>query len=176
MRDQPPVGIALGLLSSESLQILQVSRQYRTPAFPAGSGPDYVNSAILCSTKYSCTELLAHLHEVERLVGRTRKKRWEPRIIDLDIIDCAGQIAPDTGIFQKWFDLPLDQQMQHAPEQMILPHPRVQDRPFVLVPMRDIVPNWVHPVTGLSLNQMLARFSAGELAEIRPIADIESTS
>ena len=176
MGGQPPVAIALGLLSSESIQVLDSSKQYQTPAYPLGSGPDYVNSVVLCSTTLSRSELLARLHEIEQLVGRTRKKRWEPRVIDLDIIDYAGQVAPDKDTFQEWFDLPLDQQMKCAPEQLILPHPRMQDRPFVLVPMRDITPNWVHPVTGLSLNQMLARFGAKELAEIRPIADADSSS
>ncbi len=176
MGDQPPVAIALGLLSSESVKILNFGRSYQTPAFPPTSGPDFVNGAVLVSTTLSRTELLAHLHEIERKVGRTRNKRWEPRVVDLDLIDYAGQVAPDEVIFREWFDLPLDQQMQRAPEQLILPHPRLQDRPFVLVPMRDIVPNWVHPVTELSLNQMLARFSAEELTEIQPITEPDSTS
>jgi len=174
--EQPPVGTALELLSSESLRILSASVEYRSPAFPAGSGPDYVNGAILCATSMARAEVLKTLHKVEESLGRTRLKRWAARVIDLDLIDFAGQVAPDLLNFQKWFNLPLKQQMQHAPEQLILPHPRLQDRPFVLIPMRDIVPNWVHPVTGLSVNQMLAAFKPEELAEIQPIKSAESLS
>jgi len=174
--DQPAVGAALKLLSKESLKILQVSPSYRSPAFPAGSGPDYVNGAVLVSTRLSREEMLTVLHEIERNVGRTRRIRWEPRVIDLDLIDYAGQIAPDMAGFKTWFEMPLEQQMKQAPEQLILPHPRLQDRPFVLIPMRDIVPNWRHPVTGLSIFQMLARFSRKELLDIQKIEDGESAS
>jgi len=52
---------------------------------------------------------------------------------------------------------------------LILPHPRLQDRGFVLVPMADIVPDWVHPLTGLTVAQMLEAMPASELADIRPI-------
>ncbi|MBV1866014.1 MAG: 2-amino-4-hydroxy-6-hydroxymethyldihydropteridine diphosphokinase [Rhodobacteraceae bacterium] len=174
--EQPAVGTALELLSRESLKILHVSPSYRSPAFPAGSGPDYVNGAVLVSTRLSREETLAVLHKIEKNVGRTRRIRWEPRVIDLDLIDYAGQIAPDMAEFKTWFEMPLKKQMEKAPEQLILPHPRLQDRPFVLIPMRDIAPNWRHPVTGSSVSQMLARFSRKELSEIQQIEGDESAS
>lgn len=167
--DQPIVGVSLELLSRESLNVLKVSSWYQTPAFPPGTGPDFVNGAALISSRLSASELLECLHEVENELGRTRTNRWEPRVIDLDLIAHGAEVAPDRGTFKYWYDLPLDVQMQVAPQELILPHPRVQDRPFVLVPLRDVAPEWVHPVTGKTVSEMLANFSKKELSEIRRI-------
>jgi 2-amino-4-hydroxy-6-hydroxymethyldihydropteridine diphosphokinase len=161
---------ALGALSRNGLFKVVVSGFYQTPAFPAESGPDFINGVVRVETSLSAEELLAVLHGVEAEFGRTRNKRWEARVLDLDLIDFGGQIAPDLGVHEHWRRLPLIDQMKQAPEQLILPHPRVQDRPFVLVPLRDVAPNWVHPVTGVSVTDMLAQFSADALAEIRPYA------
>ena len=160
---------ALRALSRRGLFRVESSKFYQTPAFPAGAGPDFVNGVVRAQTDLGAAGLLTLLHEVEAEFGRTRDKRWEARVLDLDLIDYAGCIAPNLDVHQEWRDMPLAAQMERVPEQMILPHPRVQDRPFVLVPMRDVAPDWVHPVTGVSLADMLSGFSAKELAEIRPL-------
>ncbi len=162
------------MLSSESVTILSQSQLYKTKAYPEGSGPDFTNGAVLCETTLDAQELLAHLHHIEHRLGRTRNTRWEPRIIDLDLIDFDGEIAPSLAQYRHWRDLPLETQMEQAPEHLILPHPRLQDRPFVLVPMRDIVPDWVHPVTGETLDQLLNRFTGDQLAEIRQMPSAPS--
>lgn len=159
---------ALDILSRNGLFRAVVSGFYQTPAFPAESGPDFINGVVRGETSLSAGEMLAVLHRVEAEFGRTRNKRWEARVLDLDLIDFGGQIAPDSDVHEQWRALPLADQMKQAPETMILPHPRVQDRPFVLVPLRDVAPNWVHPVTGVSVTEMLAQFSDDALAEIRP--------
>jgi 2-amino-4-hydroxy-6-hydroxymethyldihydropteridine diphosphokinase len=164
--DQSPLDAALRLMSSESLEIIDQSPWYKSHAFPAGSGPDFTNGAVLCKTTLNASELIAHLHSVEHELGRNREKRWGPRVIDLDLIDFDGQIEPSLSIYKHWESLELKKQMQETPEQLILPHPRLQDRVFVMVPMRDIVPDWVHPVSGQSLDQLLSRFTQAELAQI----------
>ena len=71
--------------------------------------------------------------------------------------------------WREWHDLPLDVQMSRAPDQLILPHPRIQDRPFVLVPLRDVAPDWVHPVLGMGVNEMLDRCDCDEIAGVVPL-------
>lgn len=146
------------------------SRVYQTPCFPAGAGPDYVNGALRVATSKSPEQVLELLHRIEADLGRKRIKRWGQRVVDLDLIAMGDRVMPDVATYDHWRLLPLDQQMQEAPQQLILPHPRVQDRSFVLVPLNDVAPDWVHPVLGLSVGQMMAARSPQERAEVQEIA------
>lgn len=154
-------------MSSNGLFTVEISGFFRTPAFPVGAGPDFVNAAVCCETSLSAAAVLGVLHKVESILGRTRNKRWEARVIDLDLIDFDGMILPDTATFSQWSDLSLSQQLKRTPDQMILPHPRVQDRLFVLIPLKDVSPDWHHPVLGLSLDEMIGVFDDAALAEIQ---------
>ncbi len=127
---------------------------YGTPAFPAGAGPDFVNAAIRISTDLPAREVLAVLHQIEAEAARTRTLRWGQRTLDLDLIALGNQVCPDLPTYTHWHGLAPDLQAQIAPDQLILPHPRVQDRSFVLVPLADVAPDWVHPVLGQSVVQM----------------------
>lgn len=135
--------------------IRAVSRLFRTPAFPAGSGPDFVNAAFSIDTELDAATLLAHLHETEALFARKRTKRWGPRTLDLDLIALADQVLPDRETHLRWAKLPLEQQMIKTPDELILPHPRLQERAFVLIPLADVAPEWCHPITGKSVNDMV---------------------
>lgn len=139
---------AISRLTSDSLTMDEVSRIYRSPAFPAGSGPDFVNAVARLTTALSAEDLLSHLHSIEAALGRERHARWEARVIDLDLIDYDGQILPDAQTFLSWHDLPLEAQKRAAPDGLVLPHPRIQDRAFVLGPLCDVAPDWLHPVLG----------------------------
>ena len=85
-----------------------MSRFFRTPAFPAGSGPDYVNAAALLETVLDPEALLAYLHGIEADLGRTRRVRWAERTIDLDIVFHGDSLLPDAATVQTWIDLPAD--------------------------------------------------------------------
>ena len=136
---------------------------------PPGSGPDFVNGVILAETTLSASELLAVSHDVEAALGRTRRQRWEARIIDLDLIDYDGQVLPDHETWITWANLPAKDQQTVAPDGLILPHPRVQDRAFVLVPLATAVPDWTHPVTGQPVSAMIKALDAGDVAVVTPL-------
>lgn len=146
-----------------------LSRFYRTPAFPPGSGPDFVNAAFAIDWAGRPEALLDLLHDVEAEFGRTRTRRWEARVLDLDLIAFGDTVHPDAATQTRWRSLRQEEAARAAPEALILPHPRLQDRGFVLVPMADIVPDWRHPLTGETVSDMLSKLSAAERAEIRPL-------
>jgi 2-amino-4-hydroxy-6-hydroxymethyldihydropteridine diphosphokinase len=143
------------------------SAVYVTPAYPAGSGPDFMNAAIVIEYGADARSLLDLLHQVEADAGRTRAKRWAQRTLDLDLIGFGEQVLPDDAVFAFWRDLPADAQVSDAPDQLILPHPRLQDRSFVLVPLAEVAPTWVHPVSGLTILQMRDARPAAERDAVR---------
>ena len=154
------------MLSARLDQPLVMSRLYATPAFPAGAGPDFVNAAAAFDWHGSAVDLLALLHEIEAALGRTRRTRWEARIMDIDLIALGAQVHPDAQTQQNWVEMPIDHAAVQTPDQLILPHPRMAERSFVLVPLADVAPDWCHPLTGLSVMQMLAARPAAERASV----------
>lgn len=146
-----------------------MSRLFHTPAFPPGSGPEFVNAAVRVQWAGTALELMALLHSIEEEFGRTRAHRWEARVMDLDLIGLDDAILPDAATRANWANLPPEQAAQVVPDQLILPHPRLAERGFVLVPLADVASNWVDPATGQSVAQMLAARPAEELAEIQPV-------
>ncbi len=146
---------ALRALAARGLAVVARSHWYRTTAFPAGSGPDYVNGAAVLASERDPEAVLAVLHEVERGLGRTRHGRWEPRVCDLDLLAVAREVRPDEATARAWIDREGARQRE-APPGLILPHPRLQERAFVLVPLAEVAPAWRHPILGLTVVEMLA--------------------
>ncbi len=163
------VRFAIQLMREFGLVIREVSRFYQTPAFPPGSGADYVNAAVSLDACGTPQEIMQTLHDIEATLGRERRGRWTQRTIDLDLIGMGDIVLPDAATHAKWREMPLEQQMQEAPDQLILPHPRVQDRGFVLVPLADIAPHWMHPVLGLSVTQMRDALPDAALQEVKTL-------
>ena len=167
-----PVGnlsLAIAELGHQGVDIKQKSGFYATPCFPAGAGPDFANAALHFATDLPPLQILKLCHDIEARAGRERTRRWGARILDLDLLAVDDSILPDRQMFEHWATLPLDAQMQQAPDRLILPHPRLHERAFVLVPLMDIAPDWVHPVYGRSIAQMHAALPPEALAEIRRI-------
>ncbi len=108
-------------------EICGVSNLYETdPVGPAQ--PDYFNAAACLRTELSPTELLVRLLEVERAHGRVRNERWGPRHLDLDILWIEGSMAQDPGL--------------------TVPHPRLLERNFALIPLLEVAPDALDPHTG----------------------------
>lgn len=175
LSEQDPVSTLRATLhivhSVPGISISAVSRIWRTPAVPAGAGPDYANAVALIATALSPEAVLQHLHAIEADHGRDRTTgRWGARVLDLDLIALDNLVLPDAAYQRSWMDLPAADQAARAPDRLILPHPRLQDRGFVLGPLAEIAPDWRHPVTGLSVSRMLERLGAGALAGMQPLA------
>jgi 2-amino-4-hydroxy-6-hydroxymethyldihydropteridine diphosphokinase len=134
---------ALDALRARGIGIAVVSRFYRTSAWPDRRDPDFVNAVARLDTELAPAELLAILHDVEMSFGRKRSAKNAPRTLDLDLLDYDGLVC------------------EASPS---LPHPRLDERAFVLVPLRDVAPGWRHPVSGRSVDELIAALgpAAGE--------------
>jgi 2-amino-4-hydroxy-6-hydroxymethyldihydropteridine diphosphokinase len=158
---------ALAAMAARGLTPEARSRWFRTPAHPPGSGPDYVNAAAAISASLTPPEVLDVLHDVERDLGRTRARRWGPRVCDLDLLGSGAAVLPDPVTVRA--HMAQAGGIAPAPANLILPHPRMQERGFVLLPLCEIAPEWRHPLLGRSVREMLAALPPGALAGIEPL-------
>ena len=130
---------ALATLGRRGIGITAVSHFWRTAAWPEPVDPRYVNATAGLATRLGPLELLNVLHEVETEFGRDRSgdmvKKNAPRTLDLDLLDYNGLV-------------------QAGPPE--LPHPRIEARAFVLIPLREVAPDWRHPVSGRSISELIA--------------------
>ena len=152
---------ALLLLASEGFHNLKASPMYRTKAFGQVRQPPYFNLVVAAECALSPRQVLDIAKKIERRSGRRLVGRNGPRPLDIDLIDYAGRIVNWPG--------------GHKRPKLMLPHPLIADRPFVLVPLCDLAPRWRHPVTGLSARQLLGRH--GGLRQIllrREISRVDS--
>lgn len=127
-------GRALARLRREA-RVVRVSRLYRSAPWGRVDQPAFLNGAVLLETSSSPRSLLALLRAEERSAGRVRGAKWGPRTLDLDLLWYGDRVSSELGL--------------------VLPHPALAERSFVLEPLAEIAPRWRHPVTGASAAGML---------------------
>lgn len=160
---------ALSRLDGGRWRVKRRSRWWRTPAYPPGSGPDFINGVALLETVASPAETLAQLHEVEAELGRERRARWAPRTVDLDLLAMGATVLPDLKTAHAWLSMSDAAASTATPDTLVLPHPRLQERAFVLAPMVDVAPEWRHPVLDQTARQLLEALPPSALEGVAPI-------
>ena len=129
-------------LAGRGLKITKISRLWRSRAWPNPQDPDYINAIIVAESSLSPADLLASLHEVEREAGRVRDGlKNAPRVLDLDLIAYGDRVIDEPGL--------------------VLPHPRAADRGFVMGPLAEVRPDWVHPVLKRTAEDLYKNITVG---------------
>ncbi len=160
---------ALKELKIRNLSIIKESKLYSSLAFPYSSEPRYLNGCFEIEVHCSAHAVLGHLKEVEVKMGRRENSRWGSRACDLDLLSFANTVCPSNELFDHWYKMPLKQQIVEKPHQLLLPHPRLQDRAFVLKPLMDFAEDWIHPILNLSVKEMFASLPKEDRDSVLPI-------
>jgi len=137
---------AVKALEAKGVKVVRQSRWYKSEPVPVSSQDWYINGVISVETDLEPEALLVLLHEIEDQFGRERGERNAARVLDLDLVAYGRLVRSGLG----------------APE---VPHPRMHDRAFVLLPMVDIAPDWLHPVTGTPLAELVQAIPDDQIAE-----------
>ena len=116
--------------------ICKISSWYKSDPLPNSNQPWYVNGVVEIKTNKSSIELLNFILNIEEFFGRVRNKKNEARILDLDIIDYKRKIL-------------------YKEKKLIIPHPRMHERSFVLQPLHELNPLWVHPVKKKGIKELI---------------------
>ena len=126
---------AVQLIDAQAGKVTHASALYETAPWGNVQQPDYLNQALQIATPLEPLQLLQTVMQIERTIGRIRQEKWGARVIDIDIIFYNDAVL----------SLP----------ELKLPHPRMQYRRFVLAPLNEIAPDWVHPVLQKPVSELL---------------------
>jgi len=140
---------AIARLPAHGISITAVSPWFETAPVPASDQPWFNNAVIAARTALSMHETLRRLHVVESEFGRVRAVRNEARVLDMDLLDYGG--------------------VHHQDNDVMLPHPRLHERAFVLLPLQDVAPDYIHPVSGLTVADMIGALPPDQPVRRMPV-------
>lgn len=138
---------AIGALPG--LRAVALSRLWDSAAVPPSGQPRFVNAVLAAAGSIAPEVLLAALHAIEARFGRVRGEANAARTLDLDLVDANGAVRQGP---------------------LVLPHPRLALRAFVLLPLAEVAPAWRHPVTGAGIEALITALDPAERAACQPIA------
>ena len=136
---------AIGTLMEYSIKVEKQSKWYNSEPIPKSNQPNFFNCIVFAKTELNENAVLKSLHKIEEKFGRKRDKINDPRSIDLDLIDYSGKIRCNKNI--------------------IIPHPRAHLRKFVMAPIAEINPEWIHPILKISVLEILKRLKKQKIEE-----------
>ena len=140
------ISIAINLLIDSKLKIKKISNFYETPSYPNKKLPRFANIGLLAEYNFSYTKLIKEISLIEKKIGRVKSKKNDPRVCDIDIIDFNGLIKTN--------------------KLLKLPHPRSHSRNFVLYPIKEIDPKWIHPIFKKNVDFLINQLSQNSRIEI----------
>ncbi|KAB2912168.1 MAG: 2-amino-4-hydroxy-6-hydroxymethyldihydropteridine diphosphokinase [Hyphomicrobiaceae bacterium] len=143
-------------LEAAGVRIVGASRAYSTAPLGTGRQARYLNAVIRVEARLGPGMLLRLVKGLERRAGRRLGRHWGPRPLDVDLLDWGGRRIGRPG-------------RRRDQGRLILPHPEMHARAFVLVPLLEIAPGWVHPVLGVPGRTLLARLGARRGAGVQAL-------
>ena len=138
--------IAINLLIGTKLKIKKISNFYETPSYPNKRLPKFANLGLIAEYDLDHTNLIKEISIIEKKIGRVKSRKNDPRVCDIDIIDFKGEIR--------------------ATRLLNLPHPRSHTRNFVLYPIKEIDPNWIHPIFKKNVDLLINELTQKSRIEI----------
>ena len=137
---------AISYLKKLNLNSIKISSFYETPSYPNNSDPKFINLCVKFESNLKAIELLNEIKKIEKKLGRIRIKKNEPRTCDIDIIDFNGKIIKN--------------------DELETPHPRLHLRNFVIYPLKEIEPNWFHPIYNKNIDSFFKELDKNSHNEI----------
>ncbi len=128
------LSMACDYLSSGVIKGLRASSIYESEPLLKMQQPKYFNMVVCGLTALSPHKLLKKCQQIELILGRIRRERWGSREIDIDILSYGSRIFNE--------------------ENLVIPHPEIEDRSFVLMPMLELSPEWLHPEKGITIKEL----------------------
>jgi len=138
---------AITQLERFGVKMIRSSKLYETEPVGKTDQPEFYNLVAEFHTSHSAEDLMLHIQTVERALKRVRKEKWGPRTIDIDVLFYGDRIISLPGLN--------------------VPHPRIQERNFVLIPLNEIAPDFVHPIYKKSVRELLK--ASLDKAIVRPL-------
>ena len=140
------------LLKEKKIRIIRSSKNYVTLSWPNKNKPKFINAVLKIKTTFSPLDLLKRCLKIENQLGRIRKRRNEPRICDIDIIDYNGEIIQNS-----------------TRKSLILPHSEMHKRSFVLIPLFEICKTWTHPLKKITIKSLIKTLKKEDIRSVKLI-------